>query len=210
MNKDIALGNTILRGIVGSTASGTSLDGQEDRDEMGIFIEPAINVCGLTPIDHYMYRSKPDGVRSEPGDLDLSMYSLRKFCRLAAKGNPSVLMLLYLPEYLEIDSLGEELVSIRDAFISTDAANSYLGYLVSQKRALNGERSKKVTRPELVSKHGYDTKFAAHALRLGLQGVEYLLEGNISLPIRQSKPLNGQAIRGISFAFPHKKCILPA
>jgi len=47
---------------VGSTAYGTSVDGQGDRDEMGVFIEPPENVCGLKSIDSYVYRDKPDGV----------------------------------------------------------------------------------------------------------------------------------------------------
>jgi hypothetical protein len=38
-------------------------------------------------------------------------------------------------------------------------------------------------RPELVAVHGYDTKFAMHALRLGLQGVELLTTGRITLPV---------------------------
>jgi hypothetical protein len=66
--RDIALENEILRGVVGSTSHGTAIDGQDDRDEMGIFIEPAEFVCGLTPLDHYIYRDKPEGVRSEAVD----------------------------------------------------------------------------------------------------------------------------------------------
>jgi hypothetical protein len=29
-------------------AHGTAIDGQDDRDEMGVFVEPPENVCGLT------------------------------------------------------------------------------------------------------------------------------------------------------------------
>lgn len=39
--REVAMSNEILRGLVGSTAHGTAIDGQDDRDEMGIFIEPA-------------------------------------------------------------------------------------------------------------------------------------------------------------------------
>jgi uncharacterized protein len=35
----------------------------------------------------------------------------------------------------------------------------------------------------LVAVHGYDTKYAMHALRLGLQGVELLTSGRITLPV---------------------------
>jgi hypothetical protein len=34
-----------------------------------------------------------------------------------------------------------------------------------------------------VAIHGYDTKSAMHALRLGLQGIEFLTTGRITLPV---------------------------
>ena len=81
----IAIANQILRGVVGSTAHGTAIDGQDDRDEMGVFIEPAENVCGLTPCAHYIYRDKPEGVRSGPGDLDLTLYGVLTHAALASR-----------------------------------------------------------------------------------------------------------------------------
>jgi hypothetical protein len=38
-------------------------------------------------------------------------------------------------------------------------------------------------RRELVDEFGFDTKYAYHAIRLGLQGHEYLTTGRITLPI---------------------------
>ena len=168
-DREIALNNEILRGVVGSTTHGTAIEGQDDRDEMGVFVEPPENVCGLAPCDHYIYRDQPEGVRSQPGDLDLTMYSLRKFCRLAAKGNPSVILLLWLPSHISKTQLGAELVRTREAFVSKESGSRFLGYLVAQKMKLKGERAHTVNRPELVAKYGYDTKFAMHALRLGFE-----------------------------------------
>ena len=179
------LSNTILRGVVGSTAHGTGLDGHEDRDEMGVFVEPRAAVCGLSPIDHYIYRTQPEGVRSGPGDLDLTMYSLRKFTRLAVAGNPSILLLLWLPEFITRHPIADRLIAMRQAFISREAGERFLGYLVSQRMRLTGERAKTVSRPELVAQFGYDTKFAMHALRLGLQGAELLTTRNMSVPVRE-------------------------
>ena len=180
----LATDNEILRGVVGSTAHGTAIEGQDDRDEMGIFVEPPEYVCGLQKIEQYIYRDQPEGHRSGPGDLDLTIYSLRKFVRLAAQGNPSVLILLWLPRYEIIaDPIGTELLKIRDAFVSAEAGRRFLGYLASQRMRLTGERSKKVARPDLVGQHGYDTKFAMHAVRLGYQGIEYITEGRITLPV---------------------------
>jgi hypothetical protein len=48
---------------------------------------------------------------------------------------------------------------------------------------MTGERSAHTNRPELVAEHGYDTKFAMHALRLGVQGRELLTTGRITLPV---------------------------
>jgi hypothetical protein len=48
---------------------------------------------------------------------------------------------------------------------------------------MTGEAGAHTNRPELVAVHGYDTKYAMHALRLGLQGVELLTTGRITLPV---------------------------
>lgn len=181
----IATDNEILRGLVGSTAHGVNIPGQDDRDEMGVFIEPPEYVCGLSQCDHYIYRTQPEGVRSGPGDLDLTMYSLKKFCRLAVQGNPSVLVLLWLPEYLATTDAGDALVGMREAFVSRSAGERFLGYLRSQKARLTGERSKNAVRPELVEAHGYDTKFAMHAVRLGFEGVELMTNGRLTLPVKE-------------------------
>lgn len=201
-HRDIATQNEILRGVVGSTAHGLAIRGQDDRDEMAVFVEPPENVCGLSPCDHYIYRDRPDGVRSQPGDLDLTMYSLRKFCRLAAKGNPSVLLLLWLPEFLVKTEIGAALVDMRDVFISKESGKRFLGYLVAQKQKLKGERAHTVNRPELVAKYGYDTKFAAHALRLGCEGIELLTEGRVTLPISEPRlsMLRGIRLGEVNFA----------
>jgi predicted nucleotidyltransferase len=183
--RETAMKNEILRGVVGSTAHGTAIDGQDDRDEMGVFIEPAERVCGLTPLDHYIYRDKPEGVRSEAGDLDLTMYSLRKFCRLAEQGNPSVVVLLWLPGHTVKTPLGDSLIAMREAFISRDSGARFLGYLVAQKMKMTGGRAHTVNRPELVAKYGFDTKFAMHALRLGFEGIEMLTERRITLPVAE-------------------------
>jgi predicted nucleotidyltransferase len=191
----IATVNEILRGVVGSTAHGTAIDGQDDRDEMGVFVEPAKNVCGLVPCDHFIYRDKPEGVRSGPGDLDLTLYSLRKFCRLAVRGNPSVVLLLWLTTHITKTPLGAELVGMREAFIRKAAGARFLGYLVSQKQKMKGERAHTVNRPDLVAKYGYDTKFAMHALRLGYEGIELMTERRLTLPVAEPNLTTLRAVR---------------
>lgn len=187
MDKEAVFKNTILRGVVGSTSLGTAIPGTDDRDEMGVCVEPIDHVAGLEHFEHYIQRDQPEGVRSQPGDLDLTIYSLRKFCRLVAQGNPSVLILLWLPEYVVMTDIGRRLLEIRKAFFSAESGKRFLGYLLSQRAALVGDRSPKVQRPELVERFGYDTKFAMHALRLGYQGIHMLTEEQIVLPIPEDE-----------------------
>lgn len=186
--REIAEGNTILRGVVGSTALGTSIKEHDDTDEMGICVEPPECVLGLNHFQHWIFRTKPEGVRSGPGDLDLAIYGLRKYFRLAAQGNPSILILLYLHQhhYRIVTAAGKQLIEHRDIFVSQEAGRRFLGYLRGQKAKLRGERSPCVARPELVERYGYDTKFAGHALRLGLQGIEYMKEHRLTLPMLQA------------------------
>jgi predicted nucleotidyltransferase len=188
----------IIRSLVGSTIHGLELAGTDDRDEMGVCVEPAEYVVGLKHFETYVFRTKPEGVRSEAGDLDLVVHSLRKFARLALKGNPTVLLLLFVePEQLILRTpLGDELQMLAPAFVSRQAGKAFLGYLTAQKERLLGERGQlRVKRPQLVDEHGYDTKYAMHMLRLGYQGKELLETGRISLPMREPERSGVFAVR---------------
>jgi uncharacterized protein len=189
----IAEPNTILRGLVGSTVHGLVLSGTDDRDEMGVCVEPRRYVVGFGKFEHWVYRSAAEreghpGARSQAGDLDLTIYSLRKWARLALQGNPTVLLLLYLPDDALVirTSVGEELQKLAPAFASRHAGNRFLGYLEARRQRLVGERGQRdVNRFELVEQFGYDTKYAMHMLRLGHQGVEFLESGRLTLPMRE-------------------------
>ncbi len=183
---------TILRCVVGSTAHGLQVDdGVEDRDEMGICVEPMRASVGFAPKDTFIYRTAAiregrQDARSRAGDLDLTIYSLRKFCKLALQGNPTVMLPLYAKP-LMADWRGRELQELAPAFASKEAGKRFLGYLVSQKQRLLGERGQKdVKRPELEALYGFDTKYAYHVLRLGFQGIEFLETGRLTLPVDET------------------------
>jgi hypothetical protein len=137
-------------------------------------------------MEQYKWRSQPEGVKSGPGDLDLTIYSLRKYLSLALQGNPSVLMLLFAPEHLVLyeNLVGIELQDLYPLIISKRAHSRFVGYLKAQRMRLTGEkRGHTPSRPELIAQHGYDTKFAMHAARLGYQGIELMETGRLTLPI---------------------------
>ncbi|MBI9115728.1 nucleotidyltransferase domain-containing protein [Sanguibacter suaedae] len=198
----IAEDGMILRVQVGSGVHGTAISGQDDRDEMGICLEPAEFVTGLARVprgidseaevefEQYQRHTvwdQPGGLanRSGAGDLDVVIYSARKWCRLALAGNPTVLLALFAPddEVVYRNEAGAELVENAPRFVSRLAADRFIGYLRAQRDAMLGASGAHNGRPELVAAHGYDTKFAMHALRLGIQGIEYLTTGRITLPV---------------------------
>lgn len=179
---EIAEKHTILRSTVGSTIHRLHLEGVDDRDEMGIAIEPPEMVFGLQQFEHYIHRDQPEGVKSQPGDLDLTIYSLRKYVKLAAAGNPTILILLYAPPLMTTE-WGSKLLENRHLFASKQAGPRFLGYMTAQKERMLGLRGQmRVTRTDLIEKHGYDTKYAMHMLRLGFQGQEFLSLGELRLP----------------------------
>lgn len=182
----IARRGCILRCLVGSTVHGLSNPGTDDRDEMGVCVEPREYVLGLRTFEHYVWRTQPEGQPSGPGDLDLTIYGLRKYARLAVKGSPTVLLLLFVDgeHVLERRPLGAELQALAPAFLSMRVARAFLGYLDAQRRGLLGERHATRTR-ELAGMHGYDTKYAMHALRIAHQGNELLRSGRITLPVSE-------------------------
>lgn len=186
----------IIRTEVGSTAHGTGLPGGEDYDEMGVVLERWESAVGLVADpDNIVYRpGRSITQRSEPGDYDLVLYTPRKFARLAASGNPSVLMMLFGPLRFS-SSLGDDVRSLAPAFWSDRARARFLGYSRAQRERLLGIRGGAHTnRPELVAEFGYDTKYAMHMLRLGIQGIEYATTGRLTLPIPDS---HGTTLRDV-------------
>jgi hypothetical protein len=169
---------------------------------MGIAIEPPERVIGLTEFEQHIHRTAEERLKHDPsadqrshgrtppsraGDLDLTVYSLRKYTRLAANGNPTVQILLFVKP-LFINRFGRRLRRNAHLFASKEAGARFLGYLAAQRERLLGQRGQmRVTRTELIKRHGYDTKFAMHAVRLGYQGAEYLKTGRLTLPMEEGR-----------------------
>jgi hypothetical protein len=183
--------NTILLVEVGSTAHGTGIPGGEDNDEMGVVVDSPEDVLGLTEsgFTTVMQRTQPEGARSGPGDTDRTLYSLRRFLRLAASGNPSILMSFWAPIIHATDE-GHELRGLADAFVGRHVVPRYRGYMQAQAQRLLGTRGgghgKRGggQRSELVEQFGYDTKYAMHCARLGFQCIELLTTRQLELPIQ--------------------------
>lgn len=174
--------------------TGYSIRGS-DRDEEAIIIEPLAEAINLgQPFEEVVREGRGDGP-------DCKWVSLRKWCRLACKGNPNFLLALFAPlsHVLKMDGLGSQLREMRSAFISKQAIRSHLGYMKGQRSRLvnhqdafmSGDVSPKGShgkpRFDLIEKYGYDTKFAMHLIRLGMQGCELARTGSLTLPMRDEE-----------------------
>ncbi len=185
-DRDVARGGEILRSVVGSGVHGIAIEGTDDHDEMGVYIEPPEYVLGFARRrDDYVWRTQPEGVPSGHGDTDLILYSLRKYLRLAVKGNPTVLLPLFAPreDLVVVTPLGEELREMRAAFLSQQAVERFLGYMRSQ-RARTERRARRDADPSgAAGDGGWNAKAGSHALRLALQGREIARTGTLTLPL---------------------------
>ncbi len=184
----------ILETIVGSTLHGTSVDdGLEDLDLMAIMLEEPEEFIGFVEKDTLVNRTKPEGVRSEAGDVDYVAYGLKKYLNLALKGNPTLLLVLFAPENMirQMKPEGKMLQELAPHIVSKQIYNPFKGYMRQQHERMLGTRGQlNVTRPELVEKYGFDTKYAGHVVRLGLQGKELLETGKLILPMpKESREL---------------------
>jgi predicted nucleotidyltransferase len=195
--------STILRVPAGSTLHGLNVPGTDDSDEVGICIEDLDAAMGFSEFEQFIYRTAAEregkhDAPSQAGDLDLTIFSLRKFLRLAMQGNPQILQCLFVPPHLCLhrDARGAQLQELAPLLVSRHAGARYLGYLEAQRQRLLGERGqKKVNRPDLEAKHGYDTKYAMHILRLGFQGVELMTTGKLTLPMAEKDRAFTYAVR---------------
>lgn len=170
MQKEVAEQGLILSIISGSRAYGTATE-DSDTDYRGIVIPPKNYFLGLDTFEQF-----------ECKDPDLVYFSIKKFLQLALKGNPNILELLFAEEYEVLKEPGKQLIAIRDQFLTKRCATTYTGYAIAQLKRLRHSTtpaSRTEARMALVKKHGYDTKFGMHMVRLLRTGIEVLRDGKL-------------------------------
>jgi predicted nucleotidyltransferase len=157
----------IYRCVVGSRAYGLDTDAS-DTDRRGIYLPPASLHWSLAGVPEQL----EDPTRQE------CYWELQKFLVLALKANPNVLECLYTPLVEHADPLAEELLSIRDAFVSRLVYHTYNGYALSQFEKLQADlRSRGRIRP----------KHAMHLVRLLLSGVATLRDGVVRVRVEEER-----------------------
>lgn len=179
---------SILLGYRGSISHGMYIP---KKDPNSIDDKDVIGIC-IPPMDYY-YGLKQFGSRGtkeiKKDEWDIVLFEMTKAIRLLEKGNPNIMAILWLSEnhYIKITETGRILLDNRNLFIGKHAYHSFVGYAHGQLHrmthlACKGYMGQK--RKELVEKYGYDTKNAAHLIRLLRMGVEFLNDGQLQV-IRQ-------------------------
>ncbi|MDQ2097126.1 MAG: nucleotidyltransferase domain-containing protein [Tychonema bourrellyi B0820] len=154
--------SVIYRCIVGSRAYGLD-NKQSDTDRRGIYLPPAML--------HWSLYGIPEQLENKQNDE--CYWELQKFLIVALKANPNVLECLYTPLVETVSPIAQELLDIREIFLSKLVYQTYNGYVLSQFKKM--EQDLRNT-GEVRSKH------AMHLIRLLLSGITVLKEGFV--PVR--------------------------
>jgi uncharacterized protein len=169
--------------VGGSELHGAKVHGNDDLDIYGVYVEPPEMVLGMESIPHFVWSTAGDERRNGPNDVDVTLYSLKKWAALACKGNPTALHFLFAASTL-MHPIWSEVVSNKSVFIASSSAKQFIGFAKDQFKRMTGKkgRGKKGQRTELEVQYGYDVKAAMHALRLLYECKEFILDGRITLP----------------------------
>lgn len=154
--------HVIYRCVIGSRAYGLD-DDQSDTDYRGIFLPPAQL--------HWSLYGVPDQI--ERYETQEQYWELQRFLVLALKANPNVLECLYTTLVEKATPLAEELLAMRDAFLSKLVYQTYNGYVMSQFKKMQAD---------LRNQGQVKWKHVMHLLRLLISGIEVLQTGHV--PVR--------------------------
>src|SRR5205809_8046859 len=152
----------IYRCVIGSRAYGLDSD-DSDTDRRGVYLAPADLQWSLF--------GAPE--QFEDNATQSCYWELQKFLAMALKANPNILECLYSAMVEKATPLGEELLAIRERFLSQMIFQTFNGYAMSQFKKIEQD----------IRTHGeVRWKHAMHLLRLLLTGAATLRESRV--PVR--------------------------
>jgi predicted nucleotidyltransferase len=191
----------ILAGYRGSIAHGMYVP---SSDPKSIDDKDLMFVC-VPPIQHYFGLSEfgTRGTRELVADVDdgghtvrydAVVYEAKKFVYLLSVGNPNVLSMLWLPDkhYIKLTDAGRLLIDNRREFVGKHVYRSFVGYAKGQLHRMEHwkfEGYMGTKRKQLVETLGYDSKNAAHLIRLLRMAIEFLTDGQLYVERYDAKEL---------------------
>lgn len=191
--------HTILWTIGGSRCYGIHTK-ESDVDTKGICIPPAryyhgaLNTFEQTDSQQHLecFRdllNEEETNVAAGSKLEGVVYEVRKFIKLATECNPNILDVLFCrdEDVRLMTPLGKLLRNNRQLFVSARAKHSFSGYAIAQMRRLENDKSNTFktsrgkNRQDLTEKYGYDTKYAAHLVRLMRMSHEIMDSGAVNV-----------------------------
>ena len=155
----------IFQCIIGSQAYGLA-DDASDIDRRGFYLPPAEL--------HWSLYGVPDQL--ECHETQEAYWEIQKFLVLALKANPNVLECLYSPLVEKATPLAEELLGMRDIFLSRLVYQTYNGYVMSQFKKMQAD---------IRNQGQVKWKHVMHLIRLLISGISVLKDGFV--PVRVDK-----------------------
>lgn len=157
----------IFRCVIGSRAYGLEDEGS-DTDYRGIFLPSADVHWSLFGV---------------PGQIDChetqeQYWELQRFLVLALKANPNVLECLYTPLVEHATPLAQELLAMREVFLSRLLYQTYNGYVMSQFKKMQAD---------LRNLGEVKWKHVMHLLRLLLSGINALRNRVITVQVGEHR-----------------------
>lgn len=152
----------IFQCIIGSQAYGLA-DDASDIDRRGFYLPPAHL--------HWSLYGVPEQL--ECHETQEAYWEIQKFLVLALKANPNVLECLYSPLVEKAIPLAEELLGMRDIFLSRLVYQTYNGYVMSQFKKMQ---------TDIRNQGQVKWKHVMHLIRLLISGISVLREGFV--PVR--------------------------
>lgn len=157
----------IFRCVIGSRAYGLD-DENSDIDRRGIYLPPADL--------HWSLYGVPDQLEN---DATQEVYwELQKFVVLALKANPNVLECLYTPIVETATPLAQEMLDMKEVFLSKLVFQTYSGYVASQFKKMQTDIR---NQGQVKSKH------VMHLIRLLLSGINVLREGFVAVAVGEHR-----------------------
>jgi predicted nucleotidyltransferase len=153
----------LYRCVVGSRAYGLDTDAS-DVDRRGIYLAPADLQWSIF--------GAPE--QFEDNAAQSCYWELQKFLTMALKANPNILECLYSPMVEKNTPLGEELLAMREGFLSQMIFQTFNGYAMSQFKKIE---------QDIRNQGDVRWKHAMHLLRLLLTGAATLRQGVVAVHV---------------------------
>lgn len=179
--------------IMGSVSYGVSSD-TSDMDLYGFCVPPkdivfphttgAIEGFGEPPQKFNVWQQHHVKRLDSAQTYDFSVYSIVSYFQLCMQNNPNMINSLFTAPNLVVHAtpMAQRVREVRREFLHKGAWHKFKGYAFSQMHKIESKsNASNPKRAETIAKHGFDTKFAYHVVRLLAEVEQIMVEGDLDL-----------------------------